>query len=163
MYIFGILISYHIIILSLIKYSLIEFGMDEKYVRSTDFSILISVPITLFVLFPLSLMRDISSLRYVCLVSLGALVYTIIVLIVQLPEYFMYFSQVSSMTPYQIDFNLFTGCSIMFVSYQCQIQLLPIYIEMKNRSLKAVYKVIDFSFAIDFAFYLVIGLVGYFS
>jgi hypothetical protein len=41
-----------------------------------------------FVLFPMSLMTDMSAFRYASLASIGALVYVGIVLLVELPKYF---------------------------------------------------------------------------
>jgi amino acid permease len=59
--------------------------------------------------------------------------------------------------------NFFTGCSLTFFAFTCQVQLLPIYSELQNPNYKRIKKVINRSIAIDFLFYLTIALAGYFS
>lgn len=73
------------------------------------------------VLYPLSLLRDMSSLRYAGLGSLLALIYTAIVLIIDLPEYYRHFKETADVKPFYIDFNIFTGFSMVFYSYTCQL------------------------------------------
>lgn len=130
LYIFGSLISYQILICSMVKYSVKQFGMDPVFINSNEFSCFLSIPVCLLILFPMSLMRDLSAMRYVSLASLGALLYTVIVLLAEFPSYYRYFSTVSLDRPYYIDLNLFTGCSMVYFSYNCQIQILPIYNEL---------------------------------
>ena len=62
--------------------------MDEEFVNGTWFPYIVSVPTALLILLPLSLMTDMSAFRYVSLLSLGALLYTAIVLIVEAPGYY---------------------------------------------------------------------------
>ena len=66
-------------------------------------------------------MTNVYAFRYVSMLSLVALAYTAIILIVEAPSYYSYFSTVSKMTPAYIDFNIFTGCAMTFYSYACQI------------------------------------------
>lgn len=88
MFMFGSCISYQIIVTSLFKYVCKQFGMGDDQVDSTLFSIYQSVPTALLLLLPLSLKKDMSAFRYVSLASIGALLYTGIVLIVELHKYF---------------------------------------------------------------------------
>ena len=60
-----------------------------------------------------------SAYRYVSMFSIGALVYTGIVLIIELPEYYSYFVTRVDNPAYYIDLNLFTGCAMTFYSYTC--------------------------------------------
>lgn len=59
--------------------------------------------------------------------------------------------------------NLFTGAAITFFSFSCHIEVLPVYDELQNPTDKRVNKVVDRSVIINTAFYLLIGLAGYFS
>ena len=61
------------------------------------------------------------------------------------------------------DLNLFTSAAITFFAYCCQANLLPIYSELINPSMKRIDKVIFRSVFVDLAFYLIIALTGYFS
>lgn len=111
----------------------------------------------------MSLLKDMSAFRHVSLASIGALLYTGIVLIIELPSYYDQFSVGAQNEPAYWDLNIFKGCSMTFFAYTCQIQMLPIYSEMVNPNYKRIKKVIQRSIAIDFCFYLTIALAGYFS
>ena len=67
------------------------------------------------------------------------------------------------MTPVYLDWNLFTGCSMTFFAYQCQINVHSIQKELVQPSYKRISKVIHRSLSIDAVFYLVIAIAGYFS
>jgi hypothetical protein len=54
-----------------------------------------AAPTALVVLFPLSLIRDMSGFRHISVVSIFALIYTGIVLICELPEYIKAFKSQS--------------------------------------------------------------------
>ena len=123
-------------------------------------------PTALLVLFPLSLIRDMSGFRHISVVSIFALIYTGIVLFVELPSYAKYASE--HRAEYKIeyawfDWNFFTGASITFFAYTCQVQLLPIYSELINPNEKRIKKIISRSVLVDVGFYISIALAGYFS
>ena len=122
-YTFGSCISYQIIMCSLFKYIYEQFDKDEASTiqDSKTISTYISVPITIIILFPLCIKRDMSAFRYISLASLGALLYTGIVLLAELPAYYAEFSTKSEIVPAYIDMNIFTGCSMTFFAYTCQI------------------------------------------
>lgn len=127
------------------------------------FSSYIAVPSAVIVLLPLSLKRDMSAFRYVSLASIGALFYTGIVLIAELPAYYKEFKPKSEVVAAYWDLNIFTGASMTFFAYTCQVQMLPIYSELVNPSYSRMRKVIQRSIATDFLFYLVIAVAGYLS
>ena len=126
-YMFGSCISYQIIIGQLFKYVCEQLGMDKSWTgdeisgHSLLMSIYQGVPTAFVVLLPLALMKDMSAFRYVSLASIGALAYTGIVLIVELPGYYDYFSKIANISPAYWDLNIFTGCSMTFFAYTCQV------------------------------------------
>jgi len=73
------------------------------------------------VMFPLCVKRDMSAFRYVSMLSLVALSYTAIVLIIELPSYHSHFKDVPGNQPVAMyfDFNLLTGMAMTFFSYNC--------------------------------------------
>lgn len=77
------------------------------------------VPLSVLILFPLCIMRDMSSLRFVSMASIAALLYTSVVLIIEMPSYYQHFKTIARADPIYIDFNLFTGASMVFFSYMC--------------------------------------------
>ena len=123
-YMFGSCILYQIVITSLFKYvwsSVKKEPVDESML----FSSYIAVPTAIIVLLPLSLKRDMSAFRYVSLASIGALFYTGIVLIAELPAYYKEFKPKSSNDSEIVaaywDLNIFTGASMTFFAYTCQV------------------------------------------
>lgn len=104
-----------------------------------------------------------AAFRYVSLASIGALLYTAVVLIIEAPEYYRQNIDTAEISPCYIDMNLFTGASMTFFAFQCQVQLLPIYSELVNPNYKRVSKVINRAIAVDLTFYMVIALAGFFS
>jgi len=88
-FMFGSCISYQIIMTSLIGYIVTQFDPSQKdFVKDWKFRLYVSLPIAVFFLIPLSLKRDMGAFRYVSMASIAALLYTAIVLIVELPDYF---------------------------------------------------------------------------
>ena len=52
---------------------------------------------------------------------------------------------------------------MMFFSFTCHLNLLPVYSELRNPLTRRINKVIVRSIIIDFIFYILISLAGYFS
>ena len=133
LYVLGGCISYQIIICSLFKYIIKQFGVSEETAESFEVVLGFTVISSVCFLFPLAMKRDMSAFRYVSLASIGALLYTGLVLLIELPEYYSHFRplQVDNTLPlFRIDFNIFSGAAMTFFAYTCQIQLLPIYSEL---------------------------------
>ncbi len=61
---------------------------DDDFLESFEFRLCVNVPIAAVILFPLSMKRDMSSLAIAGVVSVGALFYTLIVLVVETPFYY---------------------------------------------------------------------------
>ena len=114
-------------------------------------------------LLPLSMIRDMSGFRYISFASIFALIYTGLVLIVELPSYVSANYEHADLVPFYFDWNFFTGASLTFFSYTCQVQLFPIYSELIRPDPRRIKKVIVRSIAVDLGFYLVIAAAGYFS
>lgn len=131
----------------------------------TLFKVLQAVGTTVLFIFPLSLAKSMSALRYISLVSIGAIIYTLIVMLVELPRYYDYFHNQlhEEISYFAMNLDFFNGCSITFFSFTCQASILPIFSELVNPNEKRMMKVIGRSLLIDCLFYCAIALVGYFS
>ena len=70
------------------QYICTSFGADHKFIESIEFRMLINIPFAAAILFPLSVQRDMSSLRYAGVASVGALTYTLLVLVIEAPFYY---------------------------------------------------------------------------
>jgi amino acid permease len=104
-----------------------------------------------------------SAFRYVSLLSIGCLLYTAIVLIIECPGYYKDNIAKAEYSPAYFDLNMFTGCSMTFYAFQCQVQLLPIYSELIEPNYRRVTKIIDRAIAVDLGFYFTIAIAGFFS
>lgn len=62
-----------------------------------------------------------------------------------------------------IDWNFLSAAAIVFLSFTCQMQLLPIYSELVNPSYARIKKVVVRSYIVDLIFYLTFATAGYFS
>eukprot|EP00356_Strombidium_inclinatum_P002026 CAMPEP_0170480034 /NCGR_PEP_ID=MMETSP0208-20121228/1021_1 /TAXON_ID=197538 /ORGANISM="Strombidium inclinatum, Strain S3" /LENGTH=335 /DNA_ID=CAMNT_0010752513 /DNA_START=269 /DNA_END=1276 /DNA_ORIENTATION=- len=162
-FMFGACISYQIIMTSLLQYVFKQFEVTWVDVYGWPFKIIQSGFIALCILFPLSMKRDMSAFRYASLLSLASLFYTAIVLIAEMPAYYKENEPTAITSPAYLDWNIFTGASMTFYAYQCQVQMLPIHSELVNPEYRRITKVINRAILSDFSFYVVIATVGYFS
>lgn len=85
------------------------------------FKVIQAVVTTLFLIFPLSLAKSMSALRYISLVSIGSILYTLIVMLAEVGPYFNhYHNQKGDEIHYAIwDWEFFNGASITFFSFTC--------------------------------------------
>lgn len=162
-YLFGTLIGYTIVIISIIQYSLAMFGMDHDFSKTKLCSTYVGVPVMVFMLIPLCLMRNMSGLRYASILSIISLFYTALVLLFEMPEYYRYFEPITEKKAFYIDWNFFTGFSMVYYSFTCQNQTMPIYAELKDPSYRRMSRVISKSVVIITLFYFCIALSGYLS
>lgn len=119
------------------------------------------------VLIPLTLVRELSSLRYVSVMILVIVFFTIGVSIFQAPSYY---EQVHDNPKYhtalfETDFSpdWFMGFGTMLLSYNCQITIFYVRGELKHKSKQRVRKVLRNLICIECIFYLLISIAGYAS
>ena len=70
-------------------------------------------------LFLLSLIKDMSGFRYISFASIFALIYTGVVLLIELPSYVKENYETAVVVPFYFDWNFFTGASLTFFAYTC--------------------------------------------
>lgn len=134
-----------------------------KYYPSTLVLDLIMCAISLFVLFPLSLIRHFSSLRFSTLLSVTAIGVLIIAILIKTPWFAHDALKNEKPLLFEYKFSLFQVIGMMFFSFTCHLNLLPVYSELKNPLTRRINRVIVRSILIDLLFYLLISLTGYFS
>lgn len=124
---------------------------------------IIGLPVAMLFIFPLSLVKKMSGFRYVSVFSLLALLYILLVLLIELPGYINHNFEYSRLVFAKWDINIFSSCAITFFAFSCHIEALEIYDELQNPTMKRAAKMIGRSVALNFVFYIMIGLSGYFS
>lgn len=127
------------------------------------FRVLVNASVALLIFLPLSLQRDLSSLSKAGIISIIAITYTSLVLLVEMKYYYDEFRPIATVYAFYFDLNFFSSCAMTFFAFTCQIQLLPIYSELINPNYRRIKKVVTRSLAIDFIAYNLVAISGYFS
>lgn len=127
-----------------------------------------AIIISAFVIFPLSLTKKMSGLRYISMLSVGSMVYIILMLFFQFPGYYQEYTvnkaEETFTTYFTWDFsNFFNAIGVIYFAYTNQSQLLPIYAELANPQRQRVTKVIFRSAYIVAFFYTAVPFLGYLS
>lgn len=95
------------------------FNDEDQFLESWKFRALQGAPVALLILFPMSLIRDMSGFRYISFASIFALLYTGIVLICEMPAYIEAYYPTAEMPTFKINLDFFNGACITFFAYTC--------------------------------------------
>ena len=187
LYLFGALISFMVIIYQLIgavvydimrlagnesakKYeSFIDF--KDQYWRETKYlKFPIMFGVTILVL-PLCLLKDISKMRIPSLIGVLALVYSIIVVVVE--SFFYLFNEhwderneMNWYNPkrafsYEEGIPFFGGLSTVFYLYSCHAGAFPVYKSLRNNTTRRIKKVFQRSILLDICIYFCIAAASF--
>ena len=162
----GSCIGYQIFMGQLLSYLMEQLLPDDKdFFTTFEFRLLVNLPIAGVVLLPLSLKRDMSSLTFAGILSVIAITYTLLVLLIETPFYWQEYRHAEDTVVYafKIDANFLTSCSLVFFAYTCQLSLLPVYSELVKPNYRRIKKVVDRAQSFHMVFYLLIASAGYFS
>ena len=183
-YIFGVLISYQVVIYSLVgrvyfelfeNPSKITFDSFEKTVWETP---TIKYPVmfgTSILLIPLCLLKDLSKMSFTSTIGICALLYTIFVIVFQSPFFYKYYKDnyfdeknphthpnIYNATPsLRPDLNIFQCFATVFFCFTCHIGAFPVYNSLKNNTTKRIHKVFRRSLGLDFIIYFLVSVCGY--
>ena len=105
---------------------------DDHFLESFEFRLIVNAPIAGVILLPLSLKRDMSSLAFAGVLSVVAMFYTMLVLVVEMPFYWKEYRHMEGieMRAFIFDANILTSFSLVFFAYTCQMSLMPVYSEL---------------------------------
>ena len=187
LYIFGVIISYSVVIYSLIGRVFFELsGKKNEYDEFEDFEkeiwdkYIIKLPIMYglcILLIPICLLKDISKMRFTSLFGIVSLLYAIGVVVFQSFSFYsdykknIYKEDDPSTHPnyYDItvalkpDLKIFSCLATIFFSYTCHIGAFPVYSTLKNNISRRVNKVFRRSILLDTFIYLCVGIAGFFT
>ena len=187
LYLFGALISFMVIIYQLIGavvYDIMRLAGNEsakKYESFIDFKdhywretkylkFPIMFGVTLLVL-PLCLLKDISKMRIPSLIGVLALVYSIIVVVVE--SFFYLFNEhwderneMNWYNPkrafsYEEGIPFFGGLSTVFYLYSCHAGAFPVYKSLRNNTTRRIKKVFQRSILLDICIYFCIAAASF--
>lgn len=79
------------------------------------------VALSVFVVFPVCLLRSVSNLRYATILSIFSITYTTVILIIELPMYWINGkAKVEKLELFKFDWSIFSAVGITFFSFMSQ-------------------------------------------
>ena len=183
-YLFGVFVQYQVIIYSLLGRTIYEFfGDKDKYENFDSYeddywdSAKLKFPImfgTTLLVMPLCLLKDISKMRFASMFGVCALIYCIIVVVIQTPwffkDYLDNYKEDDSSThanwfditkAFNSDLNFFTGIATVFFCYSCHPGAFPVFKTLKNHTEERINKVFFRSICLDIIIYILIAICGF--
>lgn len=91
---------------------------------------MITLPIALLVLLPLSLVEKMSGFRYASIISILALLYILVILVIELPAYAQEYFSFDRLVYANWEIKAFSGASITFFAFSCHVEVFPIFEEL---------------------------------
>ena len=183
-YLFGVFIQYQVIIYSLIGRTYYELFEDknnynnfEKYESEVWDLAKLKYPImfiTTLLVSPLCLLKDISKMRFASMFGVCALIYCIIVVVIQTPwfykDYLDHYKEDDPSTHanwfditkgFTKELNFFTGIATVFFTYSCHPGAMPVYKTLKNNSEERINTVFFRSLCLDIIIYIFVAVCGF--
>ena len=129
-----------------------------------EYRIFVTIGITIMLLVPLSLPRNVTSLRYLSTVCIIAIAYLIIYVIVQTPLYFINNNiGLSDIVLFTIDRHIVSAVTIIFFAFNAVTALPMVYSELQRKSYRKMSKIINRSLVMSGVTYVLLGAFGYLS
>lgn len=183
-YLFGVFIQYQVIIYSLIGRTYYElFGDKNEYINFDQYEkevwdlAKLKFPImfiTTALVSPLCLLKDISKMRFASMFGVCALIYCIIVVVIQTPWFYSdYLEQYKEDDPnthanwfdiskgFGAELNFFTGVATVFFTYSCHPGAFPVYKTLKQNNKNKINTVFLRSICLDLIIYIFIAICGF--
>lgn len=156
---YGSAIAFLVLLKSLIPLILSKLGTDNEVLTNEYFW---GSMVSLFIIFPLCLYKQITSLRYtsaICFISLIYLAASMIVgffSMTNTPS-----SKISGAPGMKFSFEVFEVFPIIIFVFNSHPYVLPVYDELQRKNTKRGFKFISRSLMIALSLYLLIGIFGY--
>jgi len=125
------------------------------------------------ILLPLCLLKDMSKLRFSSIFGVLSLLFVMIIILIQFPEYLTNYlahrKEGQEINIFDIskgfgpDLLFFKGTATIFYSFNCHVAAFPILKNLKDGVNRRIQKVFRRSLILDAAIYFLIGICGYLS
>ena len=114
---YGTLVGYQIIIASVIQCIMVNFDVANSERYRSYHVVLVSIVI----IFPLCLLRNINNFRYIIILSVFAILYTTLIALIELPYFWKNgIASLDNLVLFRFDWSFFTSFGIIFFSFMCQ-------------------------------------------
>lgn len=158
--IYGTMIGYQVIIASMIQRIMLSAGIDN----CKDYRIYHVAILSVFVIFPLSLLSGVSNLRYATILSITSIAYTTIVTIIELPFFWINGkADISKLVYFRLDWSFFSAFGITFFAFMSQTGFYSAVEQLGRRNEGRLRRITNRAVTIDLSFYVLITLAGYMS
>ena len=115
--IYGALLGYQVIISTLIQRVMMNFNVANPH----NYRVYHIICVSVLIIFPLCTLRDVSKLRYATIISMISIFYTVAVVIIEMPFYWIYGKASASNIKYFVfDWSFLSAFGITFFAYMCQ-------------------------------------------
>jgi amino acid permease len=155
----GIVIGFQIIAGALTMETIKDFGVNwnPQALRA-----IVMVVLNILCMMPLSLMRDLSALRFTSFFAPFALTYIALVTVI---EFYWYYEehQIQHLELVKIDQNIFSCIAIPLVAYMSHTNVVTVLGQITNPSHRRMEKMTDRVIYIVLGVYLLLGTFGYLS
>ena len=178
----GQIILYQVLIYKLLGGIINELYVFKKYENIEEFNnnslwgnilfrIIINYLLSILILFPLCLKKDIKKMRFISMFGLLSLFFLILIIIFECPFYIKEWNndKISKLNYIDItkgidkNYNLLKCFGTLFYAFSCHVGVFPVIESIKNPNIKKINKIFKYSINIDIICYLIIGFAGYFT
>lgn len=185
-YVFGVLITYQIIIYKLVgsfiymifylnDYPELDLFYTDSFWNRLEIKIGVMMGTALIFLMPLNLLKDISKLRFSSILGIFSLGVFVIVLCFQLKsfidQYYSYeykendesthINWYDASKAFGPDVLFFKATATIFFAYNCHYGAFPVYDKLADNNERRTNKVVYRSIILDTVFFLIVGICGY--
>jgi len=159
LYCFGACVAYMVVIEQCAQSIFDALGVTGVF---SDDRVIVAI-ITAAIVFPLSLLRNLSSLRFASIFSVFSMIYVCFAIFGRS----LTLATSKNITLIRMDMNFFTSATICIFAFTAHVNLFPIYKELRavanQATTKRMQKVAIRSALVETGLYLLIGVAGYLS
>ena len=159
LYVFGSIIGYQVMVGSFVPsiFSSLNINLDPSLERY-----IVMIITNIVLMMPLSLMRTLTSLRFISILSALTLVYITLLIIIEFPFYISHNSY-DNLKYFHFDLGMLPSYNICLYAFTCHTNVAQIYDELNNRNLRRMGKVASRAMTAVLLPYIMLGMFGYLS
>ena len=158
----GVIMSYQLTVYNFAM----ELLKDVSNIEDNKFNrLIVQLICTICIQLPLNTLKNISALQYASIVGTIALIYSIFVIVVECPFYFIsYIEQYDFPSLFKpLNWGYLDTISTFMFGFASHNGIFQVFVELKRPSSKRYHKILERSFVIELVLYLSIAYCGYFS